>query len=157
MPNPLAGTKFYARVGNLVTQPLWSVLPAPAGFGILTTVGRRSGKTRRQSVRAIRDGDQVFLVCMMGDRTNWLRNIRACPQVTIRLGDRSLRGTAREIVDVAERQRAADVYVGTTNTSDYLDYAVYHWSIPTYRRVERAHRRWFDEGIPVVIELERAR
>ncbi|MBI3767837.1 MAG: nitroreductase family deazaflavin-dependent oxidoreductase [Deltaproteobacteria bacterium] len=157
MPNPLAGTKFYARVGNLITRPLWSILPAPAGFGILTTVGRRSGKARRQSVRAIRDGDQVFVVCMMGDRANWLRNIRACPEVTIRLGDRSLRGTARDIVDVAERQRAAEVYVGTTNASDYLDYAVYHWSVPTYRRVERAHRRWFDEGIPVVIELERGR
>jgi deazaflavin-dependent oxidoreductase (nitroreductase family) len=114
-----------------------------------------SGKARPQSVRAIREGDQVFLVCMMGHRASWLKNIRACPQVTIRLGNDILRGTARETVDLAERHRAAEVYVGTIDSSDYFDYVVYCWSIPTRRRVERAHRRWFDEWVPVVIELER--
>jgi len=154
MPNPFAGTRFYARLGNLVTRPLWSRLPAPPGFGILTTTGRRSGLPRPQSVRAIRDGDRVVVVCMMGERADWLENIRANPQVTIRLGDQTVRGVAREVVDAGERQRAAELYIGTTQASDYLDYAVYHWGFPTRRKIERAHRRWFEEGIAVVIRLE---
>lgn len=155
MPNPLAGTRFYARLGNVFTRPLWSVLKAPPGFGILTTIGRRTGKPRRQSVRAIRDRDQVVVVCMMGERAAWLQNIRAHPQVTIRLGNQTLRGSAYEVVDPAQKQRAAEVYIGTTNPSDYFDYAVYHWGFPTRAKIERAHRRWFDEGIPVIMELER--
>jgi deazaflavin-dependent oxidoreductase (nitroreductase family) len=156
MPNPFAGTRFYARLGNLFTRPLWTFLPAPRGFGILTTIGRRSGKPRPQSVRAIRDGDQVFIVCMMGTRTNWLRNVRACPQVTIRLRNQVLRGTAHEIVNIADRRRAADAYIPATSWSDYLDYVVYEWGIPTRRRIERAHRRWLEGGVLMAIELEHA-
>lgn len=83
MPNPFAGSAFYARLGNLFTRPLWNVLPAPKGFGILTTTGRRTGRPRRQSVRALRRGDHVFVVCMMGERAHWMHNIRADPQATI--------------------------------------------------------------------------
>lgn len=155
MPNPLAGSLFYARLGNLFTRPLWSTLPAPPGFGILTTIGRKTGRARRQSVRAIRDGDRVIVVCMMGERAAWLKNIRANPQVTIRLGSHTFRGTAREVLEPADKQRAADVYLGTTNPSDYVDYAVYHWGFPTHAKIERAHRKWFAEGIPVSINLER--
>src|SRR5579859_7698690 len=34
----------------------------PAGFAVLTTTGRRSGKLRRKCIRAVRRGNQVFLV-----------------------------------------------------------------------------------------------
>ncbi len=157
VPNPFAGSAFYARVGNFFTRPLWSVLSPPQGFGILTTVGRKTGKLRKQSVRAIRRGESVFVVCMMGERTHWLNNIRANPAVTIRLHDETLRGTARQIVGIEERQRAADAYVPTTGWSDYADYVVYHWGIPTRATIEGAHRRWFEQGIPVVIEVNRSR
>jgi deazaflavin-dependent oxidoreductase (nitroreductase family) len=157
MANPFAGSAFYARLGNVFTRPLWSTLPAPPGFGILTTVGRRTGKPRKQSVRAIRRGDVVFVVCMMGERTQWLNNIRANPAVTIRLRDETLHGNARPIVDAEERRRAAEAYVATTGWSDYTDYVAYHWGVPTRAKIERAHRRWFEEGIPVVIELDHRR
>jgi deazaflavin-dependent oxidoreductase (nitroreductase family) len=154
MPNPFAGSAFYARLGNFFTRPLWSVLSPPKGFGLLTTIGRRTGKWRRQSVRAIRRGDRVFIVCMMGERTHWLNNIRADPHVTIRLYDETLGGSARQILDADEQRRAAEAYIPTTGWADYSDYFVYHWGFPTRTKIERAHRRWFEQGIPVVIELD---
>src|SRR5436189_2101201 len=35
---------------------------APKGFAVLATTGRRSGKTRRKCVRAIRRGNRVYIV-----------------------------------------------------------------------------------------------
>ena len=154
MPNPWAGSKFYAKLGNMVTRPLWSTLPAPSGFGVIATIGRKSGKHRRQSVRAIRQGDVVYVVTMMGEKAAWLKNIRANPVVTVRLGRETLEGSAREIIDPVERQRAMDVYVGTVVFADYADYLTYHWDLPTRSKIVRAHRQWFEDGIPLIIQLE---
>ncbi|MDP2949661.1 MAG: nitroreductase family deazaflavin-dependent oxidoreductase [Chloroflexota bacterium] len=154
MPNPWAGSKFYAKLGNTFTRPLWSVLPAPSGFGILTTIGRRSGKPRRHSVRAIRQGDIVFVVAMMGEKASWLKNIRADPEVTLRLGKETFNGTAQEANDSPVRQRAMDAYTGTVTLGDYFDYIAYHWGFPTRSKIVRAHRHWFEDGVPLIIQLE---
>jgi hypothetical protein len=89
----------------------------------------------------------------MGERAHWLHNIRADSQVTIRLHDETLRGRARQVLDPDERRRAAEAYIPTTGWSDYFDYIVYHWAFPTRAKIERAHRSWFEQGVPVVIEL----
>ena len=154
MPNPWAGSKPYAKLGNMFTRPLWGILPAPRGFGIITTVGRRSGKPRRQSVRAIRHDDVVYVVAMMGKKAAWLKNIRANPRVTMRLGKETLNGTAREITDSSERQKAMDAYTGTLVVADYFDYIAYHWGLATREKIVRAHQQWFDDGIPVIVQLE---
>ena len=154
MPNPLAGSRFYARLGNAFTRPAWSILPPPRGFGILTTTGRKTGKLRRQSVRAIRQEDRIVVVAMMGERAQWLNNVRSDPRVMIRLHEGTIAGIARETADEAEMEWAAGAYIGTTVPNDYLDYAVYHWGFPTRRKLEEAHRRWFEEGVPVIIEAQ---
>jgi deazaflavin-dependent oxidoreductase (nitroreductase family) len=59
--------------------PLFLLRP-PAGYGVLTTTGRRTGKTRRRCVRAIKRGDRVYLVAIKGSRTGWLRNVLASPR-----------------------------------------------------------------------------
>ena len=153
MPNPMAGSRLYARLGNAFTRPLWSVLRPPSGFGILTTKGRRTGRPRRQSVRAIQQGNRVVVVAMMGERAQWLKNIRSDPQVAVRLRNGTVHGTAREARDEGERQWAADVYIGTTVPNDYVDYAAYHWGFPTRSKIEQAHKKWFEEGVPVAIEI----
>ena len=154
MANPLAGSRFYARLGNAFTRPVWSILPPPLGFGILTTIGRKTGKLRRQSVRAIRQGDRIVVVAMMGERAQWLRNIRTNPHVTLRLKDKTAPGLAHEVLSDTERKWAADAYIGTTVPNDYLDYAVYEWGFPTRRKIQAAHRSWFEEGVPVIIEAQ---
>jgi hypothetical protein len=37
---------------------------------------------------------------------------------------------------------------------DYLDYANFVWAVPTAASVLRAHDQWFNDGTPVVFELE---
>ncbi len=153
MPNPLAGSRFYARLGNVFTRPTWSLLRPPEGFGVLTTIGRKSGKPRRQSVRAIREGQRVVIVAMMGERAHWLRNVRSHPHVTVKLRDGIMEGIAHEVTDDAERQWAAKMYVETTVPNDYLDYVVYEWGIPTRRKITEAHARWFEDGVPVTVDI----
>ncbi len=151
--NPLAGSRFYARLGNAFTRPLWTKLRPPEGFAVLTTIGRKTGRPRRQSVRAIHRGDRIVVVAMMGERAQWLKNIRANPQVTLRLRDQTIQGQAHEVLNDPEREWAANAYIGTTVPNDYLDYAVYEWCFPTRRKIEAAHRSWFEEGLPVIIEV----
>ncbi|MDQ6698418.1 MAG: nitroreductase family deazaflavin-dependent oxidoreductase, partial [Actinomycetota bacterium] len=72
-----------ARLINRFTRPLWTALP-PAGFGVLTTTGRRTGLLRRQCVRVVvRDGS-AFVVSIVGEDADWLRNVRQNPRVRLR-------------------------------------------------------------------------
>jgi len=153
MANPFAGSRFYARMGNVFMQPMWSVLHPPVGFAILTTRGRKSGQPRRQNVRAIREDERVVVVAMMGERAQWLKNARAHPEVTLKLHDGTYRGVAHEVTEPDERAWAETLYVETVVRNDYFDYASYEWAFPGRRAIIEAHRHWFDEGIPVIVEI----
>ena len=154
MPNPFAGSRGYARLSNLFMQPLYRLLPVPRGFALLTVIGRRSGRRLRRPVRAIRSDNTLYAVAMLGERSDWLRNVRKEPRVEVKVGHRRYGGVAREIDDPGELGRALEVYLQTF-PADYMDYAGYHWGFPTRRKIEEAHRRWAEEGIMVAIELER--
>jgi deazaflavin-dependent oxidoreductase (nitroreductase family) len=156
MPNPFAGTRGYARLANMFMVPLFSLLPVPRGFALLTVTGRRSGRRRQRPVRAVRRDDTLYAVAMLGERADWLRNVRKQPRVGAKVGRQRYEGTAREISDRAERDAALELYVKEVFPVDYSDYATYHWSWPTRRKMEEAHRRWATEGILVAIDLERA-
>jgi hypothetical protein len=93
---------------------------------------------------------------MMGERAQWLKNLRSDPRVMIKLHDGTIDGIAREMADEAEMEWAAGVYIGTTVPNDYLDYVVYHWGFPTRHKLEEAHRRWFEDGVPIIIEAQSA-
>src|SRR5205809_5262717 len=94
--------------------PWFAALP-PGGFGVLTTTGRRTGKTRRRCVRAIRRGDKAFLVSIGGERAAWLKNVRADPSVRLRIRGGRFGGVARDVRDEAEREEARTAYCGTVN------------------------------------------
>ena len=49
------------RILSALMLPLIAVRP-PAGYAILTTTGRKSGKRRRKCIRAIRRSNKVFIV-----------------------------------------------------------------------------------------------
>jgi len=152
MANPFAGSRFYARMGNVFMRPMWSMLRPPVGFAILTTRGRKSGQPRRQCVRAIRQDNRVVIVAMMGERAQWLRNARAGPEVKLKLHDGTYVGTAHEVTERAEREWAERLYVETIVRNDYFDYAAYEWGLPSRRNIVKGHRRWFNEGIPIVVD-----
>ena len=154
MPNPFAGSRGYARLSNLFVRPLFSLLPAPRGFIVLTTTGRRSGRLRRRPMRAVRRRDTLYAVAMLGERSDWLRNVRKEPRVQVKVGGKRHDGVAREITDPGARDEALALYQREVFPADYVDYASYHWGFPTRRKIKEAHRRWAEEGIMVAIELE---
>ena len=96
MPNPFAGSRGYARLSNLLMQPLYRLLPVPRGFALLTVIGRRSGRRLRRPVRAIRSDNTLYAVAKLGERSDWLRNVRKEPQVEIKVGDERYGAMARE-------------------------------------------------------------
>lgn len=80
----------------------------------LTTVGRKSGEPRSVTIWFSLGDGVVFLT---GSKSNpqWCRNIRACGDVTLRIGGETLKGRARVIDDPEEasaiRQRFVERYL----------------------------------------------
>jgi deazaflavin-dependent oxidoreductase (nitroreductase family) len=155
MANPFATSRWFHKIGHVTNTSAWRLLPTPAGLAVLTTTGRRTGKRRSRAIRAVRAGDRVYAVAMLGRRCDWVYNIRAQPQVRLKLGGRTHDATARELLDSAERQQAAEAYMPNAGWFDYFDYANLMWSVPTRSKLLRAHEHWFDEGVPVVFEIVR--
>ena len=154
MPNPFAFTRGYARLSNVFVAPMFRLMPMPGGFVLLTVTGRRSGKPRRRPVRAVRRGDTFYAVAILGERSDWLRNARKEPRVTIRAGRQTNSATVRQLSDPAERESAGELYVSEVFPYDYVDYVSLHWGWPTRRKIIDAHRRWLEDGVMVAIDLD---
>lgn len=74
---------------------------------VLTTTGRRTGKTRKHALIFGRDGDDVVLVASKGgapDNPHWYENLVADPNVWVQIEDERWQGVART-ADPAEKQR----------------------------------------------------
>ncbi|MFF4352056.1 nitroreductase/quinone reductase family protein [Streptomyces sp. NPDC001530] len=91
-------TPFQRRIGN----PILRRLPLQT---VLETTGRKSGLPRRTPVGGRRVGDSFWLVSEYGERSQYVRNIRANPQVRVRLRGRWHAGTAHLLPDDDPRAR----------------------------------------------------
>lgn len=150
--NPLTTSATGGRILSASQLP-WFTLRPPRGFGVLTTTGRRTGKKRRKCVRAIRDGDSVYLVSLGGSTAAWFLNLKTDPRVRLRIRDGRFEGVAREITDPGEHEKAKKVYAGTVNPFDAMEYRMHRPNRPTRDRIQEMHEKWFTDGTPVVIEL----
>lgn len=150
--NPLVQTPLGGRTLSASQLPLFKLRP-PHGYGLLTTTGRKTGSKRSRCVRAIRRGDRVFLVAIGGERSAWVKNARANPEVRLRLPGGTYAGTARELRDAAEYEEAMATYCDALNPFDYGACRVHRTGRPTRAKIEELHRTWFEGGIPLVVEL----
>jgi deazaflavin-dependent oxidoreductase (nitroreductase family) len=150
--NPFVRSARGGRALSALQLPWFTLLP-PVGYGVLTTRGRRTGKTRRKCIRVIRRGDRAFVVSIR-PRTAWLRNLQADANVRLRVRGGTFAGVAREPRDDAEREEARTAYCGTVNVVDYLACSLHRRGRPTRAKVQELHRTWFEQGVPVVVELE---
>jgi hypothetical protein len=62
-------------------------------------------------------------------------------------------GVARELREEAEREEAVAAYCGTVNSFDYAECAMHRSGRPSRTKIEELHRRWFDTGTALVVEL----
>ncbi|HSO95871.1 MAG TPA: nitroreductase/quinone reductase family protein [Acidimicrobiia bacterium] len=89
-------------------------LGADAAFCYLTTRGRVTGRAHEIEIWFARVADTFYLLAGGGERSDWVRNLRADPAVTIRVGD--VTSTARGRVlgpgaeDALARRRVFDKY-----------------------------------------------
>jgi deazaflavin-dependent oxidoreductase (nitroreductase family) len=61
----------------------------------LTTRGRVSGRPHRIEIWFALDGSTLYLLSGGRERSDWVKNLRATPEVTVELGGRTRRRGAR--------------------------------------------------------------
>jgi deazaflavin-dependent oxidoreductase (nitroreductase family) len=141
------------------------LLRPPAGFGVITTTGAKTGRRRRKCVRAIRTGDVVYLVALRPPAVAiakpsfvnaWVWNIRANPDVTLRIRGGTYAGVARELSDPPERARARAAFCDTVSRFDTGECLIHLRGRPTRAKVVALHDYWFDTGITIAVDLEPA-
>ena len=111
-------------------------------FCYLTTIGRMSGRPHTIEIWFALDGRTLYLLSGGGDRSDWVRNLRRHPEVTVRLGRRDaaeVPGNARVVDPGSDEDELARRLV----TSKYQ---------PTYGGDLSSWRR---SALPVAVELTR--
>lgn len=72
---------------------------------LLETTGRKSGQPRRTPLGGSRVDDQFWFVSEFGDKSQYIRNIKANPRVRVRLRGRWHDGTAHLVPGDDSRER----------------------------------------------------
>jgi deazaflavin-dependent oxidoreductase (nitroreductase family) len=157
----LIGSAKDGRALSAMMLPFFLVHP-PAGYGVLTTTGRKTGKTRRKCIRVIRRGDSAYLVSLRPPKlamsspsmvAAWVWNIRANPNVSLRIRGGTFAGHARELKEPAELAQAREALCETVHLFDYGECDLHMRGLPTRAKIKELHGYWFDTGTPLVVEL----
>lgn len=76
-------------------------------------------------MKQIRRGDRAYVVAirLRGRTTAWIKNIRADPNVSLRIRGGTFAGRARELSGQVESEEAMAAYCETLVAFDYLGYA----------------------------------
>jgi deazaflavin-dependent oxidoreductase (nitroreductase family) len=85
-----------------VANPLMRLVPIQT---LLETTGRTSGRPRRTPLGGSRIGDQFWFVSEFGEKSQYVKNIKANPHVRVRLRGRWHNGTAFLVPDDDPRER----------------------------------------------------
>lgn len=96
MPRPSENKYRIATAFQRRLNPVMRRLPTQI---VLETTGRTSGLPRRTPVGGRRVGDSFWLVSEFGERSQYVRNIKADPRVRVRLRGRWHTGTAHLLPD----------------------------------------------------------
>lgn len=149
--NPLTSTATGGRALS-ASQLWWFLLWPPRGFGVLTVTGRRTGKRRRRCIRVVRVGRTAYLTAIGGAKAQWLRNMRANPEVSLRTRGAASHGIARNL-RADELDAARRAYCETFHAFDRAEYVMHMRGLPTRERIQALHEHWFTHGEPVAIDL----
>jgi deazaflavin-dependent oxidoreductase (nitroreductase family) len=75
-------------------------------FCYVTTTGRRTGAPHTIEIWFGLEAGSFYLLAEGRDKADWVRNMRAHPEVTVRMGDTTFDAVAREVIDDEEQGRA---------------------------------------------------
>lgn len=146
--------RIFSRALHSLHRPFFAVR-MPRGVAQLTTIGRKSGQRRKTYVRALRDGQKVYLVSIAGSHALWLKNLVARPRVMLRLTDGMHTGTARLLEPGEPDYEAAwEAFDTRVHVFDYFENAFHRKGRPSRRKILELHRAWFKGGTPVVVDVD---
>ncbi len=79
---------------------------AKEDFCYLTTAGRVTGRPHEIEIWFALDGATLYMLSGARDRSDWVKNLRETPEVTVRISDRLFDGHARVVEDDGEDELA---------------------------------------------------
>jgi deazaflavin-dependent oxidoreductase (nitroreductase family) len=120
-----------------VVSETWSRF-ADKQYCYLTTTGRATGQPHRIEIWFAIDQDTLYMLSGAGERSDWVKNLRRDPVVTVEIGAGKFHGRARVVTDLAESERARAL--------------VHDKYAPGYRGDLTSWRR---TSLPIGIDLER--
>jgi hypothetical protein len=77
--------------------------------------------------------------------------------VALRVRGGRFTGVARELTEATERQEAMEAYCETVKRFDYAECTLWRKGRPTRSKIKELHHAWFEQGVPLVVELESGR
>jgi deazaflavin-dependent oxidoreductase (nitroreductase family) len=86
---------------------------AEVSFCYLTTTGRVTGRAHEVEIwfSLVPEARTLFMLSGGGDRSDWVKNLRRDPEVTVRIAGEQLSGRAREARDAEEDELARRLLV----------------------------------------------
>jgi deazaflavin-dependent oxidoreductase (nitroreductase family) len=76
----------------------------------LTTTGRKSGKSHTKPIWFVYDQGRLYLQAGKDGKTDWYLNLKKNPQMTLKIADATLKGTAKFIDDAQETERIHELF-----------------------------------------------
>jgi deazaflavin-dependent oxidoreductase (nitroreductase family) len=80
-------------------------------FCYLTTRGRVTGRPHRIEIWFGLEGTTLYMLSGGRERSDWVRNLRRAPEVTVEIGEATLHGRARTVEDGPEAELARTLLV----------------------------------------------
>lgn len=82
---------FQNRIVNRLMRALLTVGLSPPTYALLETTGRKSGRPRQIPVANGLKGEAFWLIAALGERAQYVRNVRADPRVRVKVRPARLR------------------------------------------------------------------
>jgi len=110
---------------------------AGENFCYLTTTGRVTGRPHEIEIwfALVPGAHTLYVLSGGGDRSDWVKNLRRNPEVTVRVADESFAGLARETRDAEEDELARRLLV------------------EKYESSPGGLENWRRRALPVVVDL----
>ena len=108
---------------------------ADEDFCYLTTVGRVSGRPHEIEIWFAIENNSLYMLSGERDRSDWVKNLRRNPEVTVRLAGKHFEGRARLVESEEEDELARRLLV------------------EKYERTPGSLANWQRTALPVAVDL----
>lgn len=129
---------FEKRLQNPVIKRCLQIgIPMPAPWGaLLETVGNKTGKIRRNPVIRSQIGNEFWIIAEHGHKNDYVRNLKANPEVRIKIGRTWRSGRAQIIEDDDCKARARWLAHELRGWARLDPWAAIFWTEPLTVRVD---------------------